>query len=298
MKIWGHEKQRKILKNMVREDDIPHAIIFSGPEMIGKKAVAEEFVQLINCEDNSACGECDSCKEIIKRNSADFLLIETDKEITIDKIRELQKRLSFTANRKKGFKAAIIDEAHLMNSGAQTCLLKTLEEPKGNTIIILVTEHPNSLLDTILSRSVNLKFSFVGTDKIISGLIEKGIPSQKAETIAKESFFRPGLATKLAEDSDYRKKWNMAKNDLDRMRSTTLGERFDYLKVLADDRKRAEERLKIWSSVLRKEMLEEKDNKKASELKDILEIIEQVIFLISKTNINLKVSLEKVLINL
>lgn len=293
MNFIGHNKQRKMLKEMVGKGKIPHNLLFVGPEAIGKKRVAKEFVKLVNCETDNCCNECVSCRQMNAGNHPDFLLVEGEKEIKIDQIRDAQKKLSLTGRTKDSFKAVIIDRAHRLNNQAQAALLKTLEEPKGNALIILVTEHPNLLLDTILSRSWKMKFSPVKSDDIMEKLIEKGANKKKAKEIAELSFSKPGLAFKLFENKKFKRKWLQKKKDLETLKQANYGERFNYVKKLAQNRQKAEETLKIWLSLLRKEVLEEK--RKSSE---VLEEIEKILFLTSKTNVNLKLSLERVIINL
>lgn len=293
MDFIGHKKQRKMLKEMAESDKIPHNLLFVGPESIGKKKVAKEFIKLVNCENKNACGECASCKQMKAGNHPDFLLVEEEKEIKIDQIRDVQKKLSLTGRTKDSFKAVIIDRAHRLNSQAQAALLKTLEEPKGNALIILVTEHPNLLLDTILSRSWKMKFSPVKSDVIVKELIRRGADKKKAKEISDLSFSKPGLAIKLFEDEKFKKKWLQKKKDLETLKNSNYGKRFDYVKKLTKDRQKTEETLKIWLSILRKELLEgERGDVK------VLEEIEEILFLISKTNVNLKLSMERVIINL
>lgn len=293
MNFIGHRKQRKLLEEIANSDRIPHNLLFIGPEAIGKKRVAEEFIKLINCENKNCCGECDSCRQLKNGRHPDFLMISGEKEIKIDQIRELQKKLSLTGRTKDSFKAAIIDQAHLLNSQAQASLLKTLEEPKGNALIILITEYPNLLLDTILSRSWPVKFSAVKTNLIEKELVKRGADKKTAEELSKLSFSRPGLAIKLFESKSFKKKWLQKKKDLEELRKATYSDRFDYIKKLSDNREEAEETLKIWLSFFRKELIEGK-MKNVEPMEEIMKIL----FLISKTNVNLKLSLERVIINL
>ncbi len=296
MNLVGHKKQKDLLERMVSSGKIPHNILFTGPEAVGKKRAAFELVKRINCPQNG-CNDCKACKDIDERKHADLFLIEGEDEIKIDRVRDLQKRLSLTGEKKGSYKAAIIDEAHLLNSQAQACLLKTLEEPKGNALIILITEKPNTLLDTILSRMWAIKFSFVQTNLIKKDLISRGANKAEAEKIADLSFSKPGLAIKLFESDKFRKDWIKKGEDLKELRDSYLGKRFDYVKKMAKDKEKARETLKIWSSILRKEMIQA-DDEDAVRDKEALEVIEDTLFLTSKTNINFKLALEKIIINL
>ncbi len=297
MNLLGHGKQKEILKKIAESNNLPHSMLFVGPEGVGKKKAAVEFVKTLNCKKGNACGDCPTCKEIEKGNFSDFFLIEEDDEITIDKVRELQKRFSLTG-RRDGCKGAIIDKAHLLNPQAQASLLKTLEEPKGRGVIILVSEHPKMLLDTILSRVWELKFSPVDKELIIEDLQKRGASKKEADDLASLSSSRPGLAIKLFEEDDFRKRWKEKEEDLQKLQSLPLSKRFDYVKKMSEDSVQARETLKIWISALRKEMISSKDRKRVSDIRINLEEMEEILLITSKTNVNLKLALEKIIINI
>jgi hypothetical protein len=149
------------------------------------------------------------------------------------------------------------------------------------------------LLDTILSRSWPIKFSPIKTQLIEEELIRIGADKITAKELAKLSFSKPGLAINLFENQDFKKKWLTKKKDLEDLKKATYSERFDYIKKLSDSREEAEETLKIWLSFFRKELIE-------GQREDVkpLEEIMRILFLISKTNVNLKLSLERVIVNI
>ena len=296
MNLIGHKKQKKLLKELAGSDNIPHNLLFTGPEEVGKKRAAIEFIKSLNCENETGCGSCKTCREIETGRHGDLMIIDDNEEIKIDQIRDLQKRLSLTGMSKDSYKVAVIDDAHLLNRQAQACLLKTLEEPKGKALIILVTDKPNTLLDTILSRMWSVKFSFVETELIKEELISRGAEKDEANKLAKLSFSKPGLAIKLFENNDFKLKWIQKRDDLEKLRDSYLADRFDYVKKMAKDKKEARETLKIWMGFLRREMLA--GGKRAKKVKKSLEVIEDTLLLTSKTNANFKLSLEKVIINL
>jgi DNA polymerase-3 subunit delta' len=139
--LIGHKKQWEFLKKKFELGQLSHAYLFTGAEGIGKKFFAKEFVNFIGCK------------------FPDLLIIEPEdgKEISIAKIREAQNFLAYKSYN-GGFKAIIIDGAEKMNQDGQSCFLKTLEEPKGKTILILVSSKPDMLLLTIASRCQTMKF--------------------------------------------------------------------------------------------------------------------------------------------
>jgi DNA polymerase-3 subunit delta' len=165
--IVGHEKQWEFLKNKFEQNQLSHAYLFTGSDGIGKKFFAKEFIKMINCKSEGApCQKCFSCLAIEKESFPDITLVRpTDKdqifgdggEIKIARIREVQNFLSYKSYY-GSFKSVIIDNAESMNQEAQSCFLKTLEEPKGQTILFLISSKPDMLLPTIFSRCQTIKF--------------------------------------------------------------------------------------------------------------------------------------------
>ena len=180
--LIGHKKQWDFLKKKFELGQLAHAYLFSGEEKIGKRTLAKEFVKLINClyhkfDGREFCGmkeksleQCQNCKMIEKEAYPDLLVVksvdsessiknEKDMmEIDISQMRKVNNFLSYTSYY-GGCKTVIIDNAELMNQEAQNCFLKTLEEPKGKTIIILITKNSELLLPTIVSRCQTFAFS-------------------------------------------------------------------------------------------------------------------------------------------
>ena len=144
--IIGHQKQWEFLKKSFELGRATHAYLFEGQEGLGKKTLAIELAKEILKEDVS------------KKHHPDYVLIEPEKkEIQIGQIRDFIWRLSLKPVLGQ-VKFAIINQAHSMNEEAQNCFLKTLEEPKGNALMILITEYPQMLLPTIRSRCEIIKF--------------------------------------------------------------------------------------------------------------------------------------------
>lgn len=167
-----HQKQFYFLKKKLETSQLAHSYLFSGPREAGIDVFAKEFIKLINClysksndRENlsikeKACGECQNCKLIEKGSFPDLLMVKPKaekEEIEVAEIRNAQNFLSYKSYY-GGYKAVIIDNAERMNQEAQSCFLKTLEEPKGKTIIILISSKPETLLPTILSRCQMIKF--------------------------------------------------------------------------------------------------------------------------------------------
>ena len=185
--LIGHQKQWQFLRRSKELNKLSHAYLFFGQEKLGKKTLALEFVKLLNCQNphstGQACGLCRPCKEIDRRESPDLLVIEPlEKEIKISQIRDLERFLSFKPYL-SSFKTAIIDKAHCLNQEAQSAFLKTLEEPRGETILILVSHLPQVLFPTILSRVQKIRFSPVALVEINDYLKRMKTPEENIKEL-------------------------------------------------------------------------------------------------------------------
>ncbi|MFH1780539.1 MAG: DNA polymerase III subunit [Candidatus Nealsonbacteria bacterium] len=268
--MLSNQKQRQFLKKTAELGKTPHALLFYGPGDTGKRDVAIEFIQLLNCEaekfEARPCLICRVCKDIAKNTHPDLTIIEPQesKEIKIIQIRDLQKSLSLKSY-SAPFKTAIINQAHLLNQEAQSAFLKILEEPKGDSLFILISEYPETLLPTILSRVERLRF-------FSSQVREK---SKKEEVIIEE---------------------------IVKASRQNLFSRFQYVKALAEDSVDVREILDIWLSYFRETLFSvingKAGNYSIAKLKKILETIQNISFLISTTNVNKRLALEILMLEL
>jgi len=281
--IIGHQKQRQFLKKITKGKRIPHALIFSGQEKLGKKTIALEFIYLL-------------FKEELK-NHPDLILIKPEtKKIQINQIRDLSWQLSLKPI--KSFqRAAIIDQAHLMTSEAQNCFLKTLEEPKGQAILILITEHPDFLLPTITSRCQKIKFFPVKKEEIRNFLKEGGVSEKKIEEIIEISNGRPGVAIEYLENPEKLKEREELIQKLIKVSKAPLFLRFQYAKELSESQD-LNEVLNVWLSYFRNNLISQKDETLLKKVEGLLKAIQKTIFLISTTNVNLKLALEILMLEL
>lgn len=212
--IVGHQKQLEALKRSLAGDRLHHAYLFLGPEGVGKRTVAFSLAAAIHCphRQHDSCGQCGTCLSIRDGNHPDVRALgpETGKrEISIQQMRDLQRQLEFRPFSGKK-KVAIIDPAHLMNYHAQNALLKTLEDPPGNTLLILIANSTGTLLSTLLSRCLRLYFTFMSVRQVADILVRhKGLPGEKAEVLA--AFTGGSLGEALTCDArellDQRRKW-------------------------------------------------------------------------------------------
>jgi DNA polymerase-3 subunit delta' len=285
--IIGHEKQWQFLKKSAQSGKISHAYLFSGPEHLGKKKIALEFVKLINGAE-------------INENHPDLILIapQPGGEIQISQIKELIQKLSLKSY-SAPFKCLILDKAHLMNQEAQNCFLKTLEEPKGKTLLILITESPEMLFPTIRSRCEIIKFFPVQKLEIENYLRSQGISEDEVQEIAELSLGRPGLAIDFISDPQKLENYQRVIKKLIEIPNLPLAGRFQYARELAKGSD-LREILEIWLSYFRNILLSKlKTNQKllTSDINRLREI-QETNFLISTTNVNSRLALEILMLDL
>ncbi len=172
--IVGHRQVINILLNAIAYGRVSHAYLFSGPEGVGKETAAFAFARALLCSrpgSGDACGECRECRQAENRNHPDLQWVQpAGASIKIEQIRSVQRKtayLPYQGNRQ----IFIICQAETMTEQAANCLLKTLEEPSGNTIFILVSSRPQALLPTILSRCQQVSFHAVPVSELAHGLV-------------------------------------------------------------------------------------------------------------------------------
>lgn len=190
--IVGHSELIKRLQTLQMEDRIPHAMLFCGAEGVGKAMIAEALAAVLLCHEPSegqCCGRCPACLALKAGNHPDYfqLLPESSgkaaKSIKIEAVRELQAgiaRVPLLSQRR----VVIIHEAEKMNEAAANCLLKTIEEPAGQVVFILLTSAPAALLDTIISRCMRVEFGILQHEELKEVLCRQGLQEAEAGRLA------------------------------------------------------------------------------------------------------------------
>lgn len=197
--LIGHTRIQEILLRMLKGGRLPHALLFVGPEGAGKTTVARALAQaLLSHKGDLAL-------------HPDFLTLEvlvdekTEKrksQISVDQVRELTGRLGLSSL-SGGAKVVFVEEVSSLSMGAVNALLKTLEEPKGNTHFILRAGSSDELPATIVSRCQTLRFGIVPQGEIIGGLTKMGFAKSDAQAAAAQSLGRPGRAIRFLKESSY-----------------------------------------------------------------------------------------------
>jgi len=175
---WQHLQWQSIQRSLAAQQ-LPHALLLQGVADIGKKAFAKHLAQSLLChqpdDDDHACGECKSCRLYLAGSHPDTQLIQRfddKKEINIEQIRRLITFLQLSQSISQR-KVVVIQQAELMNINAANSLLKTLEEPADNTIILLESAYPAKLLPTIRSRCQRLHFALPSAESSLAWLREQ-----------------------------------------------------------------------------------------------------------------------------
>ncbi len=212
--IFGQDAAIETIINAYEADRLPHGLIFAGPVGVGKATTARGLATLFLCENpkkNQPCGKCKSCVLMNAGNHPDYhvvyrQLIRLEKEkskaidLSVDVIRDyLVAPSNLKANMNRG-KVFVVEEADLMNAAAQNSMLKTLEEPAGRTLIILLTDQPHALLPTIRSRCQIVRFAPLDPKVVERELAKRKIDKSTAVEASSLAEGSLGVALKWIED--------------------------------------------------------------------------------------------------
>jgi len=172
--IAGQEHITKTFKNALENNKLSHAYLFSGPRGTGKTSVAKIIAKAVNCENapvSNPCNSCDICLGIDNNTISDVIEIDAASNNGVDEIREIRDKVKYLPGVGR-FKVYIIDEVHMLSTGAFNALLKTLEEPPKHVIFILATTEPHKIPATIHSRCQRFDFRGVNDKEMLARLNE------------------------------------------------------------------------------------------------------------------------------
>lgn len=260
--MLGHEWAVQMLRQHVARQTQRHAYLFTGPQGVGRRTLALRLAQALNCPQPTAPGEacrnCQTCNQIEQMRHPDLAIIQADQiggMLKVDQIRTLQHTLSLSPY-SAPFRVAILLRFEEANLNASNALLKTLEEPPSQVVLVLTAESSEILMPTIVSRCEVLRLRPLPMDNLSQGLQTlRGIPAQEAALIAHVSDGRPGYALSLHNDPNLLAKRNTWLDDLRQLLNASLVERFAYAEAIVKDREALRGALSVWLSFWRDVML-------------------------------------------
>ncbi len=187
--IRDQDTALRLLRNVLRRGRVPNALLFCGPDGVGKRMAAIEMAKAINCrnKEDDSCGECLSCRKAASGNHPDLRIVipaKKSRQISIEVIEDVTGQAALRPYESQ-WRVVILQDAERMNLQAQNHFLKTLEEPPGNTLFILLSQFPRMLLPTIRSRCQQVRFRCLRTETIVELLqAQRDLPVELAQAIA------------------------------------------------------------------------------------------------------------------
>jgi len=295
-KIIGHKHQVETIEQDIQSDNLAHAYLFAGPSSIGKFAIAKMFVNILQCP-NNLCHECPTCIQLKAGTHSDTIVLQnTEESIKIEQIRTIISRLNMTTQGR--YKILLIKKAERMTPEAANCLLKTLEEPPANTLIIMTTDNVRAILPTIISRVRLLKFNAYSKEFLANKLADlfSETSPETLQQVCSLALGKSGKAIKLLRDADllasYRTMYNVLCEFLE---DNAIHRKFKVIEELLGERKDVNEFLEVFTHLIRTRIYQGlADSKNTSAIQRLITLLEEVenTKILLKRNINAKLALE------
>lgn len=286
-----------MIEQDIESGNLAHAYLFSGPSRVGKFSIVKKLANILQC-DNNLCNTCPTCKQLKSGNHTDTITLrEVDESIKIEQIRDIIARLQMT--KQANFKLLLIKGAERLTPEAANCLLKTLEEPPPNTMIIMTTSNIRAILPTIISRVRLIKFTAY-SNKFIEEKLTDLYPDKDPDTIkqvASLSLGKSGKAIRLLENSELLQKYlNMYNVLCEFLEDKPLYTKFGAVDEILKEEKSPDEFLDVFTHLVRTKLhsginIDTITPEKKQYYLELLASIEETRNLL-KRNINARLALE------
>jgi len=263
----GHEWAVDLLREHVRRKQVRHAYLFTGSDGLGKRTLAVRFAQVLCCSQPPApgerCGTCRSCRLIAQGEYPDLHLVEaetTGGQLKVEQVRDLSRQLSLAPYEGR-MRVALLLRFHEANDSAANALLKTLEEPSPQVVLILTARSQQALLPTIVSRCEVIPLRQVRQEQVEHALQERGAAPEQAELIASLADGRPGWAISHVEDRAMLEHRSQLLDEMMELIAESRAGRFAYIESMLHkkdteaQRQAALQALEQWSALWRDAML-------------------------------------------
>lgn len=264
--LIGHEWAVQLFRRHLAQGRTRQAYLICGPDGVGKRTLAVRLAAALSClnppSPGEGCGECRACRLIASGAYPDLHLVEAERVggvLKVEQIRGLQHQLALAPFEGR-WRIALLLRFHEANASAANALLKTLEEPASQAVLILTARAPESLLPTIVSRCETVMLRPLAAGEIAAGLCARGVEPERAAVAAALAGGRPGWAMRLAGDDRALMRRTQIADDLRALLAASLVERFRYVEKLTQRGETAERRengfevLEMWLALLRDAM--------------------------------------------
>ncbi len=297
--LVGNKKVFENLSEALASENLSHAYLFSGPVSVGKTTAALEMARVLLCADG---GEvdclCPNCRQVSLMAHPDLHFLEGEVS-GIEEIREITRQLALAPYQSR-YRVAVIAHAQKLTIPALNSFLKTLEEPKKNTVIILTTENKGTLLSTIVSRTRQVTFGTISEKEIFEYLNrEKYVKKDLAQDLSVLASGRIGMAVMMAEESgDANSSIKEGENFLRIYRSESIADKISLAGKIAGDKEDLRGRLVHLSVVLRNHLLQSVTKAKKEDTLMVISALDGLAKAegLLMANINTKIVIESLLL--
>jgi len=248
--VVGHKWAVDLLKSALASERVAHAYLLTGPPQIGKRSLALNFGQALNClDEEKPCGQCLACSKIAHGSHPDVQVIEGERgTLKIDQMRTLRHEAALSPLEGR-WKIYIIRQMEQATAEAANCLLKTLEEPPAHVILMLTASEAEALLPTIVSRCQVLNLRPLATETVQSSLQERwGVDAERARLLARLSGGRLGWAVAASQNDAILASRERHLDEMMELMGQGRVERLEYAQQLSRNPEAAPELLHLWLS--------------------------------------------------